>query len=125
MRVFTVGLGDQTEGSRIPISLGGNTIYLTYQGEEVWSRMDPNILTQVAMAADGHFYDVGVSNVDLGEVYKSSLAPAAGRIYKSERLERSIPRYQWFVGIGLLLLIIQSFLGERRSKPPQQVEIMA
>lgn len=125
VRVFTVGLGDQAQGSRIPISMGGNTIYLTYQGEEVWSRMDPNMLTQVAMAADGRFYDVGVSNVDLGEVYKNSLAPTAGRVYQSERLERAIPRYQWFVGIGLLLLFIQSFLGERRSKPSKHAELMA
>src|SRR3954452_2452724 len=40
VRIFTVGLGDVAQGSRIPVSAENNRQYLTHDGQAVWSKQN-------------------------------------------------------------------------------------
>ncbi|MDP7069841.1 MAG: VWA domain-containing protein [Phycisphaerales bacterium] len=114
--IWTIGLGDAAEGGRIPVEVDGQRIFLTHEGQEVWSRMDASILTAIAEAADGRFIPAGVANLDLADIYNQIIAPAAGRRVESARLERGVPRYRWFVGIALACLASEGVLGLRRRR---------
>lgn len=114
--IWTVGLGDTADGSRIPITVAGERIYLTHEGQEVWSVMNPTMLKQIAAAASGQFIPAGTSNLDLADIYNQIIAPETGKRVESARVERAIPRYRWLIGGALLLLGIESMLGLRGAK---------
>ncbi len=111
--IWTVGLGDADEGGRIPVNVDGERIYLSHDGHEVWSRMNGDLLQEIAEAGNGHFIPAGTANLDLADVYDRVIAPANGKRIESARMEHAIPRYRWLVGAALLLLAIESGLGLR------------
>ena len=56
VRIFTVGLGDMTHGGRIPIrSSRSNPSYLQYHGQQVWSKMNGEVLRQIASETGGAY----------------------------------------------------------------------
>ena len=56
MRLFIVGLGDKSEGMRIPVTATKrNRTFLQYNGREGWSRLDADILRQVANSIIRYF----------------------------------------------------------------------
>ena len=114
INVYTVGLGDAVEGSRIPIEVDGQEIFLTWQGEEVWSKMQPDLLEDIAMAADGAYIPAGTGNLDMAEVYNDVIATGSGRLHETARIEQHVPRYQWFAALALLLLLLDTFMSDRR-----------
>lgn len=119
--IWTVGLGNATEGARIPIEVNGERLFLTHEGQEVWSTMQPTILQEIADAADGRFIPAGTANLDLATIYEDVIAPASGRRIEASRTEDGIPRYRWLVGLALLLLAIESSLGLRTPSPRQAI----
>ena len=113
--IWTVGLGNAAEGGRIPVQVGGERIFLSHEGHEVWSKMNPTLLQEIADAAGGRFIPAGTANLDLADVYDRVIAPASGKRIESAMVENRVPRYRWFVGAALLLLGIESVLGLRRA----------
>ena len=114
--IWTIGLGDAADGSRIPVDVNGERIYLTHDGQEVWSTMKPTTLQEIAAAANGQFIPAGTNNLDLADIYNQIIAPETGKRVESARVERAIPRYRWLVGGALLLLGIESVLGLRGAQ---------
>ena len=111
VRTFTVGIGDSTEGARIPISGGG---FVTYQGQEVWSKMDPTVLRETALAGGGAFVPAGTSIVNMADVYQERIASAGGTDSQTSRVKLYEPQYQWPAGAALALLLIESWMSVRR-----------
>ena len=111
--IWTVGLGDPQEGGRIPIMYRGERVFLTHNGQEVWTKMNPTLLQEIAGAADGQFIPAGTSDLDLRDIYDRVIAPAAGKRIESARVERRTPRYRWFVAAALLLLAAEGLAGLR------------
>jgi Ca-activated chloride channel family protein len=114
-RVFTVGLGDATEGARIPLRTNQGRTFLTYQGQEVWSKMDPEVLRQIALEGNGAFVPAGTHAADLAELYRKKIAPLGHRDVEAGRIEIHQPRYQWFAATALAMLLIESWMSDRRS----------
>ena len=112
--VYTVGIGDSREGARIPVEIGGGTNWLTYDGQEVWSRMDPALLSDIALATGGAFVPVGVGTVDMGHVYTERIEPMAKREFETATVKRHNPQFQWFAGMALALLLVESMIGDRK-----------
>jgi Ca-activated chloride channel family protein len=115
VRVYTVGLGDSGDGARIPIVQGGKTNFVTYNGQEIWSKMNGDALREIALSGGGAYIPAGTSSVDLGEVYRKNIAPNSSRDYQSNRIRIDTPQYQWFAGIALALLLVESWMSERGS----------
>jgi Ca-activated chloride channel family protein len=107
IKIFTMGLGDSHEGARIPIrDASGGKSYLKYQGQEVWTKLNPRVLEQIALAAGGAYIPAGTQAYDLGQIYAEHLAGLARSEIQSEKRKRYAEQFQWFVclGVGLLLL---------------------
>jgi len=114
IKVFTIGIGDASEGARIPVEAAGQKAYLQHEGQEVWSKMDPTTLQQMALAGDGAYIPAGTRNIDLGRIYQERMAPAEQRDFESTRVQQYKVRYQWFAGLALVLLVIEMLVSERR-----------
>jgi len=118
IRIYTVGLGDATQGTRIPVrKVGGKTLYLTYEGQEVFSKMNPTVLQEIAVLTRGAYVPAGTRSIDLDEIYKQHIAKLEQREFTERKVERRRARFQWFVAAGLVLLLAETCLPERRRKP--------
>ena len=116
VRVYTVGLGDSNTGSRIPVEKDGQRVYLTYDGQEVWSKMNAGLMQETALAGGGAYVPAGTQSVDMGEIYETRLAAITQREFEeSGKVQRYIPRFQWFAGLGMLSLLIETILSEARA----------
>jgi Ca-activated chloride channel family protein len=105
IKVYTIGMG-LTTGAPIP---------LHRQGEVVISRMDPNMLNQIASAGDGEFIAASTGNVGLNQLYNE-----LNNLNKSE-IETKVyseydDQFHYFIIFALVLLIIDIFILERKSK---------
>jgi Ca-activated chloride channel family protein len=121
IRIYTVGLGDTVDGGRIPVGEAGTRTFLTHDGREVWSKMDAELLSEVALAGDGAYIPAGTSNLELNEIYQDVIAGGAGRDLEIARIEEHVPRYQWFAALALLLVLIDAFMTDRRTSTGQAV----
>jgi len=118
IRIIAVGLGDEDQGSRIPITgPNGEKTFLKYQGEEVWSKVDGDMLREVVYATDGGKYlsvEPGTT-LDLGQIYESLIASAEKRQLESTTMLKYDEKFQIFVALGLALIICEVFISERRK----------
>lgn len=122
IRVHTIALGDSAEGARIPTEKDGRRLYLQHDGQEVWSKMNPQPLQEMAAVGGGVYVPAGTSNLDdLGQTYLAKMAPAELREFEASRIERYKVQFQWFAGAGLGLLLIASFMSERREETGERV----
>lgn len=113
--IYTVGIGDPAEGARIPVVVEGQRVYLTYEGQEVWSKMDPTVLRDVALASGGAFVPVGTGTVDMARVYEERIEPVATREFETASVLRHHAQYQWFAGLALALLLAETLMSDRRE----------
>jgi len=130
VRIIAIGLGDDATGSRIPIRdpkrdesrLGtlsgpnGQTTFLKYQGQEVWSKLDSDTLREVAYATDGGKY-LSVApgtTMDLGRIYQDLIASAEGRELESMTMMKYDEKFQIFIGLAVVLLMSEVLVSERK-----------
>jgi Ca-activated chloride channel family protein len=114
IRIYTIGIGNTEDGSRIPVRTGGVETYLQYEGQEVWSRMNPVLLSQMADAANGAYVPAGTSNIELDRIYQKYIAAQERREFEEERVKRYHVQFQWFAAAALLCLVAEIFLSPRR-----------
>ncbi|MEY4117492.1 MAG: hypothetical protein RLZZ116_820 [Planctomycetota bacterium] len=116
IRVVSIGIGDPKEGARIPIYEGGRRSYIVHEGQEVWSKMDPSLLKQVADAGEGYFVEAGTGQADMAQL--ATLLSTGLEREKRERADVSTrqPLFQIFVAIALALLIAESLLVPRATE---------
>ncbi|MGI9515567.1 MAG: vWA domain-containing protein [Pirellulaceae bacterium] len=112
VRIFTVGLGDMDEGARIP-ETSGREQFVKYQGQQVWSRMNGQILGDIATTTDGAWIPAGTKQVNMADVYHGYVASVEQQEFETARINAWIPRFQWFALPALGLLLLEVFLSTR------------
>ena len=118
IRLFIIGLGDENEGKRIPVTdASGRRTFLQYKGQEVWSRLDADTLRQMALATPGGRYlNVATGTIDLGDVYLQLIGSADKKELEEKTIEKYEEKFQIFIGMAFLLLAIETIISERRRK---------
>lgn len=117
-RIFTVGIGDIAEGARIPVGDERRAGWLMHDGQEVWTKMDPELLEGMAKAADGSFLPVGVASADASGVLQRLIVENERRAIEGATIRQWIPRFQWFALPALALLVVECLIGPRRASRP-------
>ena len=118
IRIIAIGLGDEQMGSRIPVTdEEGRKVFLTYQGQEVWTKLDADTLRQMANATPGGRYiNVATGTLDLGEIYIKLVAGAEQKALEAQTLQRYDEKFQIFIALALLLLLAEVAITERRRR---------
>lgn len=116
VRLIIVGLGDEHEGKRIPVTdASGRKTFLKYQGHEVWSKLDADTLRKMAGATPGGRYlPVATGTIDLGKVYMDLIAAAEKKELEAKKFERYEEKFQIFLGVAFFLLCLESIMNERK-----------
>jgi Ca-activated chloride channel family protein len=117
VRIIAIGLGDENEGQRIPITNeSGQQTFLKYNGQEVWSKLDGDMLREMVNATPGGKYlNVATGTIDLGNVYAQLIATAEQKQLKSDTITRYEEKFQIFLGIAFMLLCIEFMINERKK----------
>ncbi len=119
--IYTIGIGDPDTGSRIPVqNAQGEHTYVRYDGQDVQSRMQENLLLQIAERTGGAYVPAGTRAIELDRIYADYIAPKARRHLDTAARERYVHRFQWFILAGLLLLGIDICLPEGKTVRAEQ-----
>jgi Ca-activated chloride channel family protein len=117
IRIIAIGLGNEGEGSRIPITgPNGETTFLKYKGEEVWSRLDGDTLREIVYATDrGKYLSVEPgTTMDLGEIYENLIASAQQRELESAPMTTYTEWFQLWLFSGIVLIAGEALISERK-----------
>jgi len=118
IRIIAIGLGSEKQGSRIPITgPNGEKTFLKYQGQEIWSKVNSDMLREVVYATEGGKYlsvEPGTT-LDLGQIYESLIASAEKRQLESTTMLKYDEKFQIFVALALTLIMWEVFISERRK----------
>ena len=116
VRIIAIGLGDEIQGKRIPSTgEGGARTFLTYKGQEVWSKLDAATLRKmVNQTPGGRYLNVATGTIDLGDVYTKLIAGEEKREIESKTVKLYEEKFQIFVSIAIALLLVEMVVGERR-----------
>jgi Ca-activated chloride channel homolog len=150
VRLLAVGLGNETEGERIrlPDRPSGRSvvvmgeggiaglaevpdeppgmnppplpIYLEHAGQEVRTRLEPEVLREMVNATPGgKYFHVGTGTIDLGAVYRDVITSATSRALQSPADDNYEEEFQIFLALALAALALEMILSERRRADPR------
>lgn len=112
IRIIAIGLGDPTEGARIPKrNKEGQLSFQQYDGKEVWTKMDDSVLRQMATITSGAYVPAQTRSYDLGEIYSQNLKELGkGELFTDKR-KRPYEQFQWPVAIGIGLIVVERLIS--------------
>ncbi|MEO8426912.1 MAG: VWA domain-containing protein [Verrucomicrobiota bacterium] len=114
LRIFTVGVGTaEGELLRVKDEKGTTSYVKDDSGNVVKSRLNETLLREIAEAANGFYLPLRGASV-IEALYKQGLAPLPKSDIASRRLKHFHERFQWPLGLAILLLIVESFVPDRR-----------
>jgi Ca-activated chloride channel family protein len=114
MRIFTIGVGTANgELLRITDAKGRTDYVRDDQGNVIKSRLNEQLLKDVALASQGHYMLLAGADT-MKVLYDNALAPLPKTEHTARRIKRFHERYQWLLGAALVLLCVEMLLPERK-----------
>ncbi len=107
--IFTVGFGS-TEGAPVP-SATDKKETMNFQGQAVVSKLNHEILRDIAEKTGGAYVPVGLANVKLGDLYRNHLSRISARDLEESVQRRTVERYQWFLFPAMLCFLAVAFFS--------------
>ena len=115
IRIYTIGVGT-TKGGPIPIKRNG--VIQNYkkdnQGETVITKLDPSTLQEIAKEANGEYIDGSVT-AEVTEKVQEELLTIEKTEFEAKQFADYKSQFQWFVGLAILLLLLDVFMLERKT----------
>ena len=123
IKIISVGLGSPGEGSRIPKrNDDGSLSFVKHDGQEVWSKMDEELLKEIALTTSGAYVPARTTAYDLGQIYDNHLSKLNASEIQSEKRKRFREQFQLFGGLGLLLLVLEMLIPRATDSASNKVQ---
>lgn len=116
IKVFTVGMGS-SKGVPIPVYRGGQRVDYRKDrdGNSIVTRLNEDMLKEIAAAGSGKY--IRASNAGTGlDIIMDELDSMEKAEYGTKMFSDYEDRFQYPLAIGLLLLIIEFFISEKRNR---------
>ncbi|MBU3027981.1 VWA domain-containing protein [Zobellia galactanivorans] len=116
IRIFTIGVG-KAKGAPIPIKRNGvvESLKKDAQGEVVITKLNEEVLIDIAEEGNGEYID-GTNTEAAVERITEQLLQMDKKEFEAKQFAEFKDQFQWFLGIGLLFLILDVFILEKRTK---------
>ncbi len=114
--IYTIGVGSQ-EGTFVPFldSRGSRSYKVDESGKRVRSQLNEEMLREIAKAGGGSYFNLAAG----ADQVVSALQKQIDNIEKKEFEQRIFDEYasyfQWFIGLALLLILIEFLLPYRKK----------
>lgn len=117
VNVYPVGIGDAREGAFIPIkNEDGEQVNLSYQDYDVRSRLRPALLLELAQNTGGVYLPAGTGALELDQLYNQYMADKPRRYLDEASGNRLAHRFQWFVSLAIIFLLLDMLLSASKRK---------
>lgn len=115
--VYTLGLGTP-EGELIQITdkNGQRSFLKDENGNTVKSRLNESLLREMAREGNGSYILMRDANT-LATLYRNNLEPLPKSELSSRLIRQYIERFQWPLGLVILLLVIESLMSDQQRVP--------
>jgi Ca-activated chloride channel family protein len=113
--IYTIGIGTK-KGEPIPLvdESGKVSGYKKDKnGEVVMSKLDDVTLQKIALITDGKYYNATPSEFELDRIYEE-ISKMEKKELSSRLFAQYEDRFQYFLGVALVLLCIEFVIGDRK-----------
>lgn len=116
IRVYTIGVG-KAKGAPIPIKKNGivESLKKDNQGEVVITKLNENILTEIADRGNGNYID-GSNTENAVEFIKEELNRMDKTEFEAKQFAEYKDQFQWFLAAGFLFLFLDIFVLDRKTQ---------
>ncbi|REE83522.1 Ca-activated chloride channel family protein [Lutibacter oceani] len=123
IKIYTVGVGSE-KGGPIPIKNNGSVISYKKdnKGEVVITKMVENVLRDIANQGNGKYIN-GNKTQETIDIIEDLLLKAEKSEFETKKFADYKDQFQWFIGLGLLFLIIDVLLLEKKTKWIQKLNL--
>lgn len=115
IKIITIGVGTP-EGGQIPIKQNGRIAGYKkdVDGSTVITKLNDETLNEIAQKTGGTFM-YGSKTDEVLQLVDQTLQKVEKTDFESQQIADFQSQFQWFIGLALLLLIIDSLVLERRT----------
>ena len=116
LKIMTVGVGTE-KGGTIPLKRNGvvESFQRDQNNEVVITKRNAEVLKAVAKASGGGYVD-GNSTKEVLDYLKNALDNIQKTEFESTQMADFKSQFQWFLGFGFFLLLLDVFLLEKKTK---------
>lgn len=121
--IHTIGMGS-IDGAPIPVYK--NNVREGFRkdknGNTIMTKLNEQTLQEIAIAGNGIFVRATNSDAGMNHVL-DAIDKLEKKEFESKMYSDYEDRFQWFISAGVLLLLIETFLTERKSKLYEQLNL--
>jgi Ca-activated chloride channel family protein len=123
VKVYTIGVGTE-KGGPIPMKVNGSLIGYKKdrKGETVITKRKPEVLEAVANAASGRYIDGNKTKKPV-DFIEELIANAQKNEFETKQFSDYKDQFQWFIGIGILFLLIDVFFLDKKTKWVKKIDL--
>ena len=123
IKTYTIGVGT-TKGGPIPLKRRGITesYKRDLQGEVVITKLNEKTLQSIASEGNGEYID-GANTEAAVEFITSQLNAMDKTEFEAKKFSEYKDQFQWFLGLGIFLLLLDIFLLERKTAWLQKLNL--
>ena len=114
--IYSIGVGTE-KGAPIPIKRNGilESLKKDGEGETVITKLNKEVLIDIASEGNGQYIDG--SNTDAAvDIIKNELLQMDKKEFEAKQFAEYKDQFQWFIGAALLLLFLDIFILDRKTK---------
>ena len=124
IKIITIGVGTTAGG---PIPVKNNGVSEGYHrdketGEVVTTKLRPEALESIAKNAKGGYIN-GSNTKEVVDFMRKSLNNIQKTEFEATEMANFQSQFQWFLGVGFFLLLLDVFLLERKTKWVQKLDL--
>lgn len=123
VKIYTIGVGTE-KGGPIPMRLNGSMIGYKKdnQGETVITKLTPDVLEDIADAGNGRYVNGNVTETPVN-IISEVIANAQKNEFETKQFSDYKDQFQWFLGAGILFLLLDIFLFDKKTKWLRKVDL--
>lgn len=123
IKIYSVGVGD-SEGAPIPLKRDGTLIGYKKdrKGEAVITKLNDKTLKTIASDGKGE-YLYGNNTTKTVEYIDELLLAADKKEFETKQFSDFKDQFQWFIGLGLLFLVLDSLMFNKKTKWVQKLNL--
>lgn len=124
VKIYTIGVGTE-KGAPIPIlRIGNRTEYKKdREGNVVITKRNDEKLKELAQTGNGAYFDGVAETEQTIADFSEIIANAEKTEFETKEFSDYKDQFQWFVGIALLILLIDAFIFDKRTAWVKKVDL--
>ena len=118
VRIFCIGLGSAENGAPIPIVSKNKKLEGYKRGQSgnlIVTKLNDRLLRDLVLTTGGNYYQATPSGREIDELY-ADLSSLEKREFRQKKIVRYEERFQFFLGLALIFLVLEQWLNGRRKK---------